>query len=660
MKKRFFSLLICVALLVTMLPQIATSINAAFESGTLDGLFYVYDTTQKVLTISGSGPMTDMSNYGYPWTHHQAEVKELRIEGNVTVIRKFAFDKFTALEKVSLCDGLQTIEYGAFRNCSKLKEIIIPDSVDVIGNCVFQECYELSSVTFPQSVKSLGQNVLSFCFALKSVTLPQGITTVPLGTFYRCDNLESVTFPECITALGEFAFNECNGLETLIIPENIVEIAGNAFLDCKNLTDLFIINPECVISKVTDTLGDDAQVTIHGYANSSAQTYADAYGYAFEVIPCKEGMHKYETTEYTAPSCEGQGHIKQECVYCGTILENDIPANGHSYDNVETVAATCTTGGYDKFTCSACGNYYLANVVAELGHDWDEGSVTSQPTETEEGIKTFTCFRCGATRTESVPALGHTHSYTATVTPPTCTENGYTTYTCACGDSYITDYVGALGHNFVGGVCTRCGEDDPNCNPPTPVDPCEGYTDINRDGWYHSAADFVISRSIMGSTKTDDLTFEPNTACTRSMIVSILYRLSGSPKVTYEAKFPDVKAGQWYSDAVIWAYQNGIVSGYSDGRFGPNDKITREQMAVILKGYADFKGIDTSKIADLSDFPDANKVTWSKAAIRWAVAEGLISGKASNGKTILDPRGNATRAEVASILMRFVENILEA
>lgn len=190
--------------------------------------------------------------------------------------------------------------------------------------------------------------------------------------------------------------------------------------------------------------------------------------------------------------------------------------------------------------------------------------------------------------------------------------------------------------------------------------PSAKYTDVPPYGnWAHKGIDFCIDRGIMGSTKTDSLTFEPNTACTRSMIVSILYRLSGSPKVTYEAKFPDVKTGQWYTDAVIWAYQNGIVSGYGDGTFGPNDKITREQMAVILKGYADFKGIDTSKMADLSDFPDCGKVTWSKAAVRWAVAEGLISGKSNNGQTLLDPQGNATRAEVASILMRFIQSILE-
>lgn len=186
-------------------------------------------------------------------------------------------------------------------------------------------------------------------------------------------------------------------------------------------------------------------------------------------------------------------------------------------------------------------------------------------------------------------------------------------------------------------------------------DPCDGYTDIDRNGWYHAAADFVIRAGIMGSTKTGALTFEPNTACTRSMIVSILYRLQGSPAVSFTAQFPDVKDGQWYTDAVMWAYQNGIVSGYDNGKFGPNDKITREQMAVILMAYT--KQIlhrSTDERASLADFPDESKVTWSRDAVRWAVALGILSGKQTQGIAYLAPQDTATRAEVASIFMRFL------
>ena len=191
--------------------------------------------------------------------------------------------------------------------------------------------------------------------------------------------------------------------------------------------------------------------------------------------------------------------------------------------------------------------------------------------------------------------------------------------------------------------------------PPVPVDPCEDYADIDRESWYHTAADFVIDAGIMGSTQTDALTFEPATACTRAMIVSVLYRQSGSPIVEYQPKFPDVPEEQWYTDAVIWAYTQGVVSGYDTGKFGPNDKITREQLAVILMAYTkEVCGRSADERTSLGDFPDEAKVTWSRDAVRWAVALGLISGRTVDGQTLLAPQATATRAEVASILMRFL------
>ncbi|MCQ2418528.1 MAG: S-layer homology domain-containing protein, partial [Clostridia bacterium] len=274
-----------------------------------------------------------------------------------------------------------------------------------------------------------------------------------------------------------------------------------------------------------------------------------------------------------------------------------------------------------------------------------------------------------------VRAAQCTHDYTVTATKAaTCIEKGYTSYLCSkCGDAYTT-YTDPLGHDYQVETiapteieqgydlhtCTRCGDTytDNYLDPVVIGDPCDGYTDIDRASWYHSAADFVILRKIMGSTQTEALTFEPATPCTRSMIVSILYRLSDSPEVTFEDKFPDVPSGQWFTSAVIWAYQNEIVKGYDTGLFGPNDKITREQMAVILKAYTEkLTSKDTSGSASLADFPDEYKVTWSRDAVRWAVNEGLISGKSNDGQLLLDPQGNATRAEVASILMRFIEGL---
>ncbi len=194
--------------------------------------------------------------------------------------------------------------------------------------------------------------------------------------------------------------------------------------------------------------------------------------------------------------------------------------------------------------------------------------------------------------------------------------------------------------------------------PPTPVDPCEGYTDIDRGSWYHSAADFVIENGLMGSTKTDGLTFEPNTKVSRAMVASILYRMAGSPAVEYKGTFTDVPAGKWYTNAIEWCAQNGLASGKGNGKFDPNGNVTRQELAVFMMKMMQYFGIPTDGRDDLTGFADAGKVpAWAKDYVQWAVNAGLISGKSSGGKTYLAPTDNATRAEFASIIMRFMQRI---
>ena len=185
--------------------------------------------------------------------------------------------------------------------------------------------------------------------------------------------------------------------------------------------------------------------------------------------------------------------------------------------------------------------------------------------------------------------------------------------------------------------------------------PSGKFVDINVKAWYHLYVDYAVTNGLFGGTSAN--TFEPETAMTRAMLVTVLWRYEGQPK-GYQNTFTDVNAkdGSWYIDAVAWAAANGIVNGVGNNRFDPDGKITREQMAAILFRYAQKKGIDTSKRGELSNFPDANKISaYAKEAVSWAVGEGIING--SDGKLL--PQGNATRAQVATILMRYIENIVK-
>ena len=156
---------------------------------------------------------------------------------------------------------------------------------------------------------------------------------------------------------------------------------------------------------------------------------------------------------------------------------------------------------------------------------------------------------------------------------------------------------------------------------------------------------------------TSDTAFSPSMTTTRGMIVTILWRLEDSPEADGQTGFTDVADGAWYADAVNWAAEQGIVEGYDNGGFGPGDIITREQMALSLYRYAQYKGYDTSATGALNGFADAGAVSgWAEDAVAWAVGAGLMEGK---GGDMLDPTGTATRAEAAAILARFCQNIAE-
>lgn len=179
------------------------------------------------------------------------------------------------------------------------------------------------------------------------------------------------------------------------------------------------------------------------------------------------------------------------------------------------------------------------------------------------------------------------------------------------------------------------------------------FTDVNTTDWFYDAVQFAYDKGMMSGTSAT--TFSPSSTTTRGMIVTVLHRMEGTPEAT-GMSFADVPAGQWYSNAVAWASANGVVSGYGNGKFGPGDAITREQMATILYRYSQSKDYDTTKSSDISTFSDAAQVSsYATEAMKWAVASSLISGVGNN---TLAPKGNATRAQVATVLMRYCQNVV--
>ena len=185
-------------------------------------------------------------------------------------------------------------------------------------------------------------------------------------------------------------------------------------------------------------------------------------------------------------------------------------------------------------------------------------------------------------------------------------------------------------------------------NPGTDVNP---FTDISEKDWFYGDVMFVYENGLMlGTSKT---LFSPHGTVMRGMMATILWRMEGSPVPKGKNSFTDVEAGKWYADAITWTAENGIFAGYGKDKFGPDDPITREQLAAIFYRYADYKGYDLTVKGNLDKFKDADKITdYAKTAMQWAVGSGLVKGKSGN---LLDPQGTATRAEIAAMLHRFIE-----
>ena len=492
------------------------------------------------------------------------------IPEGTTGIGNGAFYGCTNLTQVTIPEGVTSIGDRAFYTCTGLTEITIPEGVTSIGDCAFAgySTYDknhtqhtvnmnLTSVSLPNSLTSIGGGAFQYCTKLESVVIPDGVTDIERFTFSGCESLQSISIPDSVTAIGGSAFSGCKSLKSIAIPDGVTRIDGFAFVACESLESVVIPGTVTEIGNVAFNNGDHIK---------------DVY-----FLGAKDAWQKV--------SIESENEA---------ITEN---ATIHYFSEwTREKEPTCTETGSETSTCSEadCGKTFTHEIPA-LGHSWDEGKVTKPATETEDGVKTFTCTRCSETKTETIPATGV-------------------------------------------------------------VDVTEMFTDVSHS-WADDGIQYCVTHQLMSGVGGN--LFAPKMTTTRAQIVQILYNLEGEPKVSGTMPFTDLTQN-WYKDAVLWAYQTGVVVGTSATTFEPDRPVTREQIAVILMEYVTkvLKLERTWTPADLSVFPDAGSVSdWAKDALADAVALGLISGASNGGQTLLEPQGSATREQVATILMKFCKNV---
>ena len=359
--------------------------------------------------------------------------------------------------------------------------------------------------------------------------------------------------------------------------------------------------------------------------------------------------HDLSRCDLFPATCTKPGRVVGTCARCGVQIDEVIPAKGHDYSYADVrTEPTCTEPGHYKGTCPTCGKDY-DDVIPALDHDWGEWVVAQEPTYTTTGYRYHICARCNARVGEDIPKL-HEHVWNAGVVTqkPTATEPGVKTYTCTICNEQKTESIPATGV--------------PDTCPGGPTCPGYAFRDMPAPGnWAHAGLDYCIDRGYINGLSAT--TVDPSGTCTRAQLVCILYRIQGEPKVVegYEldkllrAPFDDVPRGQWYANAIWWAKLTGIVNGTSATTFDPSGQITREQLAAILYRYtAKYAPDATGNAASLADYPDAGSVSaYARDAMAWAVGNGLIKGLPHDKTDYLEPGGSTTRAQVATILMRY-------
>ena len=636
----------------------------------------------KTLTISGTGAMPDFNfpeGTLAPWWNYEAlgmltsfgnfklegELKKVVIKDGVTNVGSYALFFLPAATQITLPGSVTSIGRYGIGLCSKLTGLSIPKGVTEIGD--FGLAGDgLTAVTLPDGLQSLGRGAFDSCTSLANTTLPAAITAVPGKCFADCTKLLNVKYAGTVTAIGDLAFEGCKSLVTAPIPATVTEIGASAFNGCVALTDVTLpagvtAIPEdcfqgCTALADMKLPGTVTSVGHNAFTGCTALKDVRCYGAAPAVEPGNSEAHSFEPAIVTI-------HYNPDPVY-GWTLDADGKWQGYTvsskgaclhtgYGTTEnTVPATCGEAGRVDTICSNCGEVVSTKEIPATGaHTWDNGTVTTEPTETTPGVRTFTCAVCGATRTETIPATGeHTFVFTKNVAP-TCTTEGYDLYTCSgCGATEKRNPKPALGHKWDNGkvtteptettpgvrtyTCTVCGQTRTETIPATGA-----HTHVWDNG----------TVTIAPTETTPGVRTYTCTVCgqTKNEIIPATGGSSvcpGGPSCPSYG-FSDVAGpNDWSHEGIDYCVRRSLMVGTGVGTFSPGMNCSRAQIVQILYNLS---GNKTDYSRYYLPFTDVAPGAWYYDAVAWAYFNNVVSG---TSETTFAPNDVITREQMAVIL----------
>ncbi len=636
----------------------------------------------KTLTISGTGAMPDFDfpkgNLA-PWWNYEAlgmltsfgsfklegELKKVVIKDGVTNVGSYALFFLPAATQVTLPESVTSIGRYGIAMCSKLTGMSIPKGVTEIGD--FGLAGDgLTAVTLPDGLQSLGRGAFDACTSLTNTTLPAAITAVPGKCFANCTKLLNVKYAGTVTAIGERAFESCRALTAAPIPETVTEIGASAFNGCVALTDVTLpagvtAIPEdcfrgCIALKDMKLPGTVTSVGLNAFTGCTALGDVRCYGAPPTVEPGNSEAHSFEPAIVTI-------HYNPDPAY-GWTFDADGKWQGYKVSSKgaclhtgygtheNTVPATCGEAGRVDTICSNCGEVISTKEIPATGaHTWDNGTVTTEPTETTPGVRTFTCAVCRATKTAPIPATGtHDYQFTKTVAP-TCTAGGYDLYTCSgCGATEKRNPTDALGHKWDSGkvtteptetapgvrtyTCTVCGE------VKTEVIPATGAHTHKWDAGKVTTEPTATTPGVRTYTCTIcGLTKEEVIPPTGGSGVC-----PGGPSCPSYG-FSDVAGpSDWSHEGIDYCVRRSLMVGTGVGTFSPGMNCSRAQIVQILYNLS---GDKTDYGNYYLPFTDVAPGAWYYDAVAWAYDNDVVSGTSA---TTFAPNDVITREQMAVIL----------
>lgn len=553
--------------------------------------------------------------------------------------------------------ALTDIGEGTFFRAEELTALTLPAGVTVIGKEAFYNCNKLATFQFENQVTSkeagvdlsritsIGENAFYHCAALQGkLTLSEQLIELPGGAFAGCTGFTTVLLPESITTLGEVTggteeevlgvFEGCAGLQKIVLPESVNSIGKNTFKDCSSVTEVVIASPklsglgansfhglaENAIFRVqSDEVAKKLQTT-SGIQEAAIVNYSAINA----LIEQAEGYKSSHYTAKTYATLQEALTAAKETVVKETSLQADLDAAAEKLsDAIDGLKRRSSGGGSLVVTEEEKNNNSSAEkpVIATSSH----GEVGFSPSDPEAG-----------------------DTVTVKITP----DDGYTitevTVTDADGKAVEVNKQEDGSYTFT----QPAGQAKVNVSYQASGQKALPFSDVKNSDWFYSAVNFIYQEGLMDGVSATS--FAPQDSTSRAMLVTVLWRLSGSPAAS-DSSFHDVTTGAWYATAAAWAQETGVVNGLTETTFGPNNALTREQLASILWRYAKSEGLDITSGAatSLAAYSDAAKVSaYAADALKWACGNGIINGMGDN---TLAPAGNASRAETAAMLQRFLE-----